>query len=37
MENELTKEEKTKSFLDRCVLLLDDIYEVSYDKRFWEE
>ena len=30
-------EEETKSFLERCVFLLEDDYIVKYDERFWEE
>ncbi len=38
MSNELsTLEKETKSFLERCVLLLDEEYAIKYDERFWEE
>ncbi len=31
------RKEETKSFLDRCVALLEEEYTVKYDERFWEE
>ena len=28
---------ETESFLERCVALLDEEYEIKYDERFWGE